>query len=95
MQEDHWGDLLDSGHDLRLDVAYADFYREQRNRDAQLPSPLETPELFTSLAKVLEGRTATAAGRRAAFQPGAGVQDLYSLVQGAPTCALSMFKNKK
>jgi hypothetical protein len=89
LQENHWDDLLDSGHDLRLDVAYADFYQEQRNRNAQLPSPLEAPSLFTTLAKqLLDERSAE---RQTDLHQSAGVQQLFHLVQGVHASVWSPF----
>ena len=78
-------DLIDAGHDLRLDHAYPDFYREQQGSNARLPVPLDTQTLFNQLAqRILE----QSQNRQRNAMPGdvdaeAGVQQLFNLVQGA------------
>jgi hypothetical protein len=79
-------DFFDAGNDVRLDVAYPDFYREQAIGNAQLPSPLDTQTLFSNLARQLIDDHS-----RAKVRPdikGQGVQQLVQLVQGEPAQVL-------
>lgn len=82
LQDLAFEDLLDAGQDLRLDLAYTDFYRDQGDVNAALPSPLDTDTLFNNIAKKLLEQSEPIGEQRAA---NAGVQQLaYQIVQGAP-----------
>ena len=83
LQDLAFEDLLDAGQDLRLDLAYTDFYRDQRGDvNAALPSPLDTDTLFNNLAKSLLQQSGDLGGEQHAADP--GVQQLaYQIVQGA------------
>jgi hypothetical protein len=85
-------DLLDAGHDLRLDQAYPDFYREQQAGNVALPTPLDTQTLFNQLARRLLQQQSNANAGAHDANSGPGVQELFNLVQGActviqPICA--------
>lgn len=88
-------DLFDAGNDVRLDVAYPDFYREQAIGNAQLPSPLDTQTLFSNLARQLIDDHS-----RVKSRPDMKGQDVHQLVQlvqgGLPShmmmmCMISVF----
>ena len=70
-------DLFDAGNDVRLDVAYPDFYREQAIGNAQLPSPLDTQTLFSNLARqfLIDDPS------RVKSRPDIKGQDVHQLVQ--------------
>lgn len=80
-------DFLDAGHDLRLDTAYTDFYREQAaSAGVTLPSPLDTQTLFNKLARRLLQSAATDGSEGSAVGENGdapGVKELYTLVHGA------------
>jgi hypothetical protein len=74
---------VDAGHDLRLDLAYTDFYLDQRGGNTALPSPLDTTTLFNSIARQLLDQSDSQAGDPVADHSGdQGVQQLFHLVQG-------------
>ena len=81
-------DLLDAGHDLRLDQAYPDFYREQQGGNAALPTPLDAQTLFNQLARTLLQQS-DSGGTSADPSTGPKVQQLFHLVQGAAAQAYS------
>jgi hypothetical protein len=74
---------VDASHDLRLDLAYTDFYLDQRGGNNALPSPLDTTTLFNSIARQLLEHSNSQAGDPAADRSDEpGVQQLFRLVQG-------------
>lgn len=80
VQSVHFEDIFDAGNDVRLDVAYPDFYREQAIGNAQLPSPLDTQTLFSNLARQLIDDHSRSKSRPDI--KGQGVHQLVQLVQG-------------
>lgn len=73
-------DLFDAGNDVRLDLAYPEFYRDQ-GAHAQLPSPLDTTTLLSNIARQLLDEK-TRSSSRQDMNAGQNVQQLFHALQG-------------
>lgn len=81
MQGTLFEDLFDNGNDVRLDLAYPEFYREHQGVNTQLPSPLDTTTLFSNIARQWLDEKARASSRQD-MNAGQNVQQLFHALQG-------------